>query len=170
MLLAGPKTSSPSPKSPSPRGIEIVASSANTEFRADAPGPENRGAGGSGRRGLPPYLLEGVPGLGSPFRSTGSNCAFGGGGLLNSEEPLGVQERVGDTRPLGEYELYVLFGGAMLGAVSMIEGARECDDITVGWYDLRGVTGGRLFGSSRDVNSLICDALLMSPIGLFSSP
>jgi hypothetical protein len=23
----------------------------------------------------------------------------------------------------------------------MIDGARECEDMTVGWYDLRGVTG-----------------------------
>ena len=100
--LSGPKTSSPSPMSPS-RGIEIVASSANIELRADpAPGPENRGAGGSGRRGLPPYLDDGVPGLGLPLRSAGSNCRFVGGGLLNSADPLVSQDRVGDALPLGE--------------------------------------------------------------------
>lgn len=82
----------------------MVASSAKTELRAEAPLPENSGAGGSGRRGLPPYRLEGVPGLGVPLRSAGSNCKLEGGGLLNSEEPLeGVQGRVGEMRPLGVY-------------------------------------------------------------------
>lgn len=85
------------------RGIDIVASSAKTEFRGAAPGPENSGAGGRGRLGLPPYLDEGVPGLGSPSRSTGSNCRFGGGTRLYSEDVReGLHERVGDIRPLGE--------------------------------------------------------------------
>lgn len=34
--------------------------------------PAKRGAGGKGRLGLPPYLVDGVPGLGMPFRSAGS--------------------------------------------------------------------------------------------------
>jgi len=38
--------------------------------------PENNGAGGSGRLGLPgrppPYLDDGVPGRGLPFKSAGS--------------------------------------------------------------------------------------------------
>lgn len=101
-VLSGPKTSSPSPMSPS-RGIEIVASSAKVEFRAEAVAPAKRGAGGNGLLGLPPYLDEGVPGLGLPLRSAGSNCRFGGG-LLNSEEPLeGLQDLVGEVRPVGEY-------------------------------------------------------------------
>jgi hypothetical protein len=130
--LSGPKTSSPSPMSFS-RGIEIVASSAKTELRADAPGPEKRGAGGSGRLGLPPYREEGVPGLGLPFRSAGSNCRFAGGGLPNSEDPPeGVQGLVGDCRPLEEYGTYCESGGAIGGAVS-VDGARECDDVTEGW-------------------------------------
>lgn len=98
--LSGPKTSSPSPMSPS-RGIEIVASSAMKEVREEL-APANSGAGGSGRRGLPPYLDEGVPGLGLPLISGGSNCTFAGGGLLNSLDPLVSQDRVGETLPLGE--------------------------------------------------------------------
>jgi hypothetical protein len=137
-VLSGPKTSSPSPISPS-RGIEIVASSAKVEFRAEAFGPEKRGAGGRGLLGLPPYLDDGVPGLGLPLRSAGSNCRFGGG-LLNSEEPLeGVQGLVGEFRPVGEYAVYEVSGAAIVGAVSIIDGARECEEITVGWYDLLGV-------------------------------
>lgn len=132
IVVSGPKTSSPSPISPS-RGIEIVASSAKVEFRAEAFGPENRGAGGRGLLGLPPYLEEGVPGLGLPLMSAGSNCRFGGG-LLNSEEPLeGVQGLVGEFRPVGEYGTYEVSGGAIVGAVSTIDGALECDEITVGW-------------------------------------
>ena len=81
----------------------MVASSANVELRADAPGPENNGAGGNGLLGLPPYLEEGVPGLGLPLRSAGSKDRFEGGGLLSSEEPReGVQGRVGDVLPLAE--------------------------------------------------------------------
>jgi hypothetical protein len=30
----------------------------------------------------------------------------------------------------------VVSGGGMVGAVSMIDGAREWEEITVGWYDL----------------------------------
>ena len=137
--LSGPNTSSPSPISPS-RGIEIVASSAKTEFRAEAPGPENRGAGGRGLRGLPPYREDGVPGLGLPLISAGSNWRLAGSGLLNSEDPFeGVQGRVGDTRPVGEYGIYEESGGGIVGAVSMMDGAREWEDITDGWYDPRGV-------------------------------
>lgn len=144
-MLAGPKTSSPSPMSFS-SGIDIVASSANTEFRAAAPGPEKRGAGGRGRLGLPPYLDDGVPGLGSPSRSTGSNCRGGGGTLLYSEDVReGLHDRAGETRPLGEYGTYVVSGGGISGAESMIDAGRECCiDDTDGWYDLRAVYG--LFG------------------------
>ena len=63
--------------------------------------PENSGAGGNGRRGLPPYLDDGVPGLGLPFISGGSNCTPAGGGRLNSFEPLVSHDRVGDVLPLG---------------------------------------------------------------------
>jgi hypothetical protein len=112
-----------------------VASSANVELRADLSTPENKGAGGRGRRGLPPYLDEGVPGLGLPFISAGSNCRFGGG-LLNSADPLVSQDRVGDALPLGEYGMYEDSGGGIVGAVSITDGAREGEEITVGWYGL----------------------------------
>lgn len=106
-----------------------MASSANVELRALAPGPENNGAGGSGRLGLPPYLEEGVPGLGTPLISEGSNWIPDGGGLPSSDEPReGVQGRVGDVRPVGEYPLYTVSGGGIDGKPSTKEGARECDD------------------------------------------
>jgi hypothetical protein len=172
--LSGPKTSSPSPISFS-SGIEIVASSAKVEFFRAAPGPENNGAGGNGLLGLPPYLEEGVPGLDSPFKSTGSYCTFGGGTLAYSVLallgfhdlvgeilplglydlvgeilPLGLYDRVGEILPLGLYVLvgelpvglydsYSSLGGGIFGAVSIMDGARECDDETEGWYALRDV-------------------------------
>jgi hypothetical protein len=37
--------------------------------------------------------------------------------------------------------MYVDSGGGIVGAVSMIDGALECDEITVGWYDLRAEYG-----------------------------
>ena len=37
--------------------------------------------------------------------------------------------------------MYVDSGGGIVGAVSMIDGALECDDITVGWYGLRAEYG-----------------------------
>lgn len=70
------------------------------EFRAEAFGPEKSGAGGKGRLGLPPYLEEGVPGLGLPLMSGGSN-RISAGGLEYSEEPrVGERGRNGDVRPL----------------------------------------------------------------------
>jgi hypothetical protein len=130
--LSGPKTSSPSAMSFS-SGIEMVASSAKVEFLADAPGPENNGAGGNGLRGLPPYLELGVPGLDLPSISLGSNCTFGGG-RVNSLEPLvGLQDRVGEILPLLAYGMYEPSDGFSGGAVSMIEGARECEEDTDGW-------------------------------------
>ena len=110
-----------------------MASSAKVEFRAAAPGPENNGAGGNGRLGLPPYRLEGVPGLGAPLSSGGSKLTTDGGGLLKSTDPRVSHDRVGDDRPVGEYELYEDSGAPIDGALSIIEGALECDDMTVGW-------------------------------------
>ena len=83
--------------------MEIVASSAKTEFLDALPEPENRGAGGRGRLGLPPYLDEGVPGLGLPLISAGSYAKFAGGGLLNSPLCLVSQDLVGLVLPVGEY-------------------------------------------------------------------
>lgn len=114
--------------------MEIVASSANVEFRADAPGPENSGAGGNGRLGLPPYRDEGVPGRGLPFKSGGSYRKSTGGGLPNSEEPLeGLHDRVGEALPFAVYGTYCVSEDAIEGAVSRIEGAREYVDVTEGW-------------------------------------
>lgn len=133
-MLCGPKTSSLSPSS----GIETVASSANVEVRALWVGPENNGAGGRGLLGLPPYLDEDVPGLGDPLISAGSYEAIDGG--LPRSEPArdGVQDRVGDAR--AENGSYAVSGGR-IGAPSTIEVDRELEDMTVGWYDLRGVLG-----------------------------
>ncbi len=61
---------------------------------------------------------------------------FVGGGLVNSFDPLVSQDLVGDTLPLGVYGTYGDSGGGIVGAVSIIDGARECEEITVGWYDL----------------------------------
>lgn len=76
--------------------MDIVASSANVELLDDAAGPEKRGAGGNGLRGLPPYLDEGVPGLLPPFISAGSKFATGGGLVYSFDDREGLQERVAD--------------------------------------------------------------------------
>ncbi len=74
-----------------------VASSANDWVEPRAP-PENNGAGGSGRLGLPPYVEAGVPGLGLPLMSAGSYLMLTGGGRPYSEEVRdGVHGRVGDA-------------------------------------------------------------------------
>lgn len=55
-------------------GIEVMSSVA-FESRDTGLPPANSGAGGSGRLGLPgrpPYLDDGVPGRGLPFKSAGS--------------------------------------------------------------------------------------------------
>jgi hypothetical protein len=68
-----------------------------------APGPAKRGAGGSGRRGLPPYLEEGVPGRGLPLRLAGSYEAFVGEGRPESVEPREGEYDRADGARLGEY-------------------------------------------------------------------
>lgn len=83
------KTSSPVPAS----DIGMVVSA--------APGFENKGAGGSGLLGLPPYWEEGVPGLGLPLISAGSYCgAFGGGRAQSTELLEGVLGRTGEDERL----------------------------------------------------------------------
>jgi hypothetical protein len=37
--------------------------------------------------------------------------------------------------------MYEESGGGIVGVVSIIDGARECEEITVGWYGLREVYG-----------------------------
>lgn len=89
LALGGPKTSSLS----SLIGIVVFAGRSLDE-RLVACGPEKRGAGGSGRLGLP-YLEEGVPGLGLPLMSAGSYGMFDGGGREDSDE---VRDNVYDDR------------------------------------------------------------------------
>ena len=60
--------------------------------------PEKRGAGGSGRRGLPPYCDEGVPGLGLPLISEGSYDTVEGGGRDQSTDARGVEGLRGEDR------------------------------------------------------------------------
>lgn len=107
-----------------------------------------------------------------------------GGRLVNSFEPLleGLHDLVGDILPLEAYG-FALSGGIMLGAVSTIDGARECDDVTVGWYDLRGVvynlttTSGKhcsvcdFFSSldKGDVAGFLRDIRLEGPAGMTGS-
>ena len=50
--------------------------------------PANSGCGGRGRFGEPPYCVEGVPGLGLPLMSAGSNGTLLGGGRLYSFDTL----------------------------------------------------------------------------------
>ena len=71
----------------------VVSSVISFECRDDADAA-NKGAGGSGRLGLPPYFDDGVPGLGLPFISAGSYAASTGGGRLE-----GVHGLVGELRP-----------------------------------------------------------------------
>ena len=61
-------------------------------------GMENRGAGGKGRLGLPPYFEDGVPGLGLPLRSAGSYGISDAGGLDESEPALDRDDFDGDVR------------------------------------------------------------------------
>lgn len=78
----------------------MVVSSAILGSRDAGLGPEKSGAGGNGRRGLPPYLEDGVPGRGLPLMSAGSYGMLEGGGRESSEEARdGDHDLVGDARP-----------------------------------------------------------------------
>jgi hypothetical protein len=80
-----------------------------------------RGAGGSGLRGLPPYLEDGVPGRGLPFMSAGSYGTLGGGGRDQSEEPrVGVSGRIADERS-GEIFRGFAVGRGMVGVWLRLE-------------------------------------------------
>lgn len=85
----------------------------------------NRGAGGRGLLGLPPYCDEGVPGLGLPLRSAGSYCTGVGGGRDQSSELL-----VGDTGRRG-----MLYGG-MDGALPRLDGGLDVsyEGAPLRWY------------------------------------
>lgn len=129
----GAKTSSESPC----MGID-VASPRSCDVRLDAGGPEKRGAGGSGLRGLPPYFEDGVPGRGPPCKSAGSYGIFAGGGREDSDDVRESNDRVGDRELLlGLYGIYggaLLIGGGMFGAVSRMEGDGGLED----WDDVDG--------------------------------
>lgn len=112
--------------------VTVASSAKACELRLDC---ENRGAGGKGRRGLPPYLDEGVPGLGLPLRSDGSNETLGGGGRAGPwSEALeaGVQGRRGKPFSLFEKGTYVESGGGMLGGSSMDDAGCEYDETALG--------------------------------------
>lgn len=88
----------------------------SVEPRAD---PENSGAGGSGRLGLPPYVDAGVPGLGLPLISAGSYLLeIGGGREYSCEDREGVQGLLGELSKPELYETYdeVSGGGRMGGS------------------------------------------------------
>ena len=119
--LGGPKTSSPS----SLIGM-AVAAGRSCDTRLVACGPENKGAGGRGLLGLPPYRDDGVPGRGLPFRSAGSYAIGEMGRREDCEDVLdGVNVRVGDSGAYGEYGGAPVVGGGMVGAVSRMDG--DCD-------------------------------------------
>ena len=107
--IEGAKTSSSS----SLIEIAVSALTSSKEAEGSVRFPENKGAGGSGRFGLPPYLAEdGVPGRGLPFRSAGSYGVVVAGGRVRSDPPLdGVQGRPGELR-VGEGGDEDLYGGA----------------------------------------------------------
>lgn len=75
--------------------------------------PAKSGAGGRGRfgLGLPPYLDDGVPGLGLPCMCSGSNETLEAGGrghsLPTAELPItdGVHGLVGEAPLVGEPDL-----------------------------------------------------------------
>jgi hypothetical protein len=72
-------------------------------------------------------------------------------------------------------------GGGIAGAVSMIDGARECEEITVGWYDLWEVYGLFLFSKfdffcmsdssfeSGDLTGVLRDLLREGPSGILGN-
>lgn len=93
-----------------------------------------RGAGGSGRRGLPPYLEDGVPGRGLPLMSAGSYGTLGGGGRDQSDEPrVGVSGRIVEERS-GETLRGLPVGRGMLGAWPRLELGRELWTVeAAGW-------------------------------------
>jgi hypothetical protein len=134
----------------------IVASSARSvDILEPGAGTENRGAGGNGRLGLPPYRDEGVPGRGLPFRSAGSYWIDDGGRFPASDPTRGGDhDLVGDARP-GEYALYAgaSEGGGMTGALPRIDGDRDrgMDAVAEGKYERWGEVSLLDLGGKRGV-------------------
>ena len=91
--------------------------------------------------GDPPYCVEGVPGLGLPLMSAGSNGTLLGGGLAYSFDILetGEYDLVGEcSREEARYGMYPEasdIGGGIVGASSSIEVPREGGlALFTGWY------------------------------------
>ena len=83
------------------------------------------GAGGRGRRGLPPYWEDGVPGRGLPLISAGSYGTVGGGGRDQSEEPrVGVSGLMDEARS-GEIFRGLAVGRGMVGVWPRLEPGLE---------------------------------------------
>jgi hypothetical protein len=94
-----------------------------------APGPENNGAGGKGRLGLPPYLELGVPGLGLPFRSARSYCepaTEGGAGGLARAGDQGLRGDAGRDEYCGTSTAETA-GGGIDGTFPRLEAGRDGD-------------------------------------------
>ena len=112
-------------------GIAVVSARCPDGWLA-ACTPENNGAGGRGRFGLPLYFEEGVPGRGLPLRFTGSYGISDGGGRDDSEEVRERVDRVGELRPgmYGRYDGRLPAVGTSFGAVSKIDGefGREIEE------------------------------------------
>lgn len=110
---------------------------------------ENRGAGGSGLLGLPPYCDDGVPGLGLPLMSAGSYWGAFGGGLDQSIECLeGVLGRTGeDERLRGGIEY-----GGIEGVLPRLETGLLGDMSTEG-------ACGRWYRSGRGRRGTACGCL-----------
>lgn len=77
--------------------------------------------------------------------------------------------------------MYDESGGGIAGAVSMIDGARECEEITVGWYDLWEAYGLFVFSKldffcmsdssfeSGDLTGVLRDLLREGPFGILGN-
>jgi len=89
---------------------------------------EKRGAGGSGRRGLPPYVEAGVPGRGLPLISAGSNRELTGGGRVKSGDAREGDHDLGNVPSTDDspYETYESVGGGKFGG-SRIEDRSSSD-------------------------------------------
>jgi hypothetical protein len=100
--------------------------------------PANRGAGGKGLLGLPPYCDDGVPGRGLPLISAGSYETVEAGGLFQSDRTrVGVAGR--DPRS-GDIFRETAIGGGITGVCPKLELVLELS--TVDAPGLRYLSGG----------------------------
>ena len=116
--------------------------------------PANNGAGGSGRRGLPPYFDDGVPGRGLPFRSAGSYTTLADGGRVQSDGSLSGDVGLEGVPRSGEMCLAAA-GGGIAGVVPRLEpGLDVCGRETVGRWYLPGAGLGALYEGTLSVFAL----------------